>query len=79
MLHKYANPDRKLGEDPPHFCLLADQVRDLAIPIGEGVAQVQDDPDQVIASGVVQVKHASILTPAVSPRKPTPPSLNSFN
>ncbi len=62
----------ELGDDPPHLGLLGGQGRKLALPVGEGVAQVQDDPDQIVAGSVVQITHGPILRPRCPQENPSP-------
>ena len=68
----------EVGDEPPGRSLFGGQGRKLALLIRDGVALLKNDPDQVIASGVVQIKDAAILCLRCPQRKPFPPNLNSY-
>ena len=62
----------EVGDEPPGRSLFGGQGRKLALLIGDGVALLKNDSDQVIAGGVVQIEHAPILRLRCPRENPSP-------
>jgi len=67
------NLDRELLDDLAEGRLLSPHGRKLAIPVGQRIALREDDPNQVVAGGVVQIEHGdSIRLSGRQRHKPIP-------
>ncbi len=67
-----ANLDRELRDDLAEGRLLSPHGRDLAIPDGQYIALRKDDPNQVVAGGVIQIEHGASIRLSGRQRNPSP-------